>query len=149
MRTVRFREGDAILTENLYEGMFLLDSGKFAADHDGTANQVIGILEKAGATVVAHRPWQDGRLAYPIDGHRKGVHYLSYFRMKTDALKDVARACKLSDVILRHLIIKQPLVLFDAMVAALSGHEVRAAIRDEPIAVREIEVPDAVEVEEE
>ncbi|MEX2287331.1 MAG: 30S ribosomal protein S6 [Planctomycetaceae bacterium] len=137
------------MTENLYEGMFLLDSGKFAADHDGTANQVIGILEKAGATVVAHRPWQDGRLAYAIDGHRKGVHYLSYFRMKTDGLKDVTRACKLSDVIIRHLIIKQPLVLFDAMVAALSGHEVRAALRDEPEPVREIEVPDVVEAEEE
>lgn len=137
------------MTENLYEGMFLLDSGKFASDHDGAANQVIGILEKAGATVVAHRPWQEGRLAYPIDGHRKGVHYLSYFRMNTDALKDVARACKLNDTIIRHIIIKQPLVLFDAMVAALSGHEVRPALRDDPEPAREevVEVPDVADEE--
>jgi small subunit ribosomal protein S6 len=127
--------------------MFLLDSGKFAADHDGTANQVIGILEKAGATIVAHRPWQEGRLAYPIDGHRKAVHYLSYFRMKTDALKDVARACKLNEVIIRHMIIKQPPVLFDAMVNALN--DVRSPIRDEPAPVREAVVVDAIDAGDE
>lgn len=113
------------MAENYYEGMFLLDSGKFASDHDGVSGQVVGILEKAGGTVVAHCPWQDGRLAYPIEGHRKGVHYLSYFRMRAEGLKDVARACKLSDVVLRHLVIKQPESLFNAMVDALSGHTVR------------------------
>ena len=119
------------MAENLYEGMFLLDSGKFAADHDRVSAQVVGILEKAGGTVVAHRPWQDGRLAYPIDGHRKGVHYLSYFRMPAEGLKDVARACKLSDIVLRHIVIKQPQSLFDAMVASLSGHQVRGDHTDD------------------
>ena len=109
--------------EKLYEGMFLLNSGKYASDPDGVSNQVVGILEKAGATVVAHRPWQDGRLAYLIEGHRKGLHFLTYFRMDGQGLSDVTRACKLNDVILRHLVIKQPKKLFDAMVAALNGDE--------------------------
>lgn len=135
------------MVENYYEGMFLLDSGKFAADHDGVSGQVVGILEKAGGTVVAHRPWQDGRLAYPIEGQRKGVHYLSYFRMKAEGLRDVARACKLSDTVLRHLVIKQPESLFNAMVDALSGHTVRAdSDVEERRPRREVE---KVEVEEE
>ena len=50
-----------------YEGMFLLDSGKFAADHEGTIAHLMEILDKAGAEIVAHRPWQDGKLAYEID----------------------------------------------------------------------------------
>ena len=68
-------------TNNLYEGMFLLDSGKFAADPDDVMKQILRILEKAGGTIVANRPWQDGRLAYPIEGHRKGLHFLVLFRM--------------------------------------------------------------------
>ncbi len=110
------------MAEYLYEGMFLLDSGKFAANHEGVAKEVVDIIEKAGGTVVAHRPWQDGRLAYSVDGHRKGTHYLSYFRMNGEALKDVERACKLNDLIVRHMILKHEQSLFDASVAALEGH---------------------------
>lgn len=109
------------MAENLYEGMFLLESGRFAADPDGMSKSITGMIEKAGGTLVAHRPWQDGRLAYPINGQRKGLHYLAYFRMPGTGLKDLNRACRLNDQVLRHLIINQPQTLFDAMVAALSG----------------------------
>lgn len=118
------------MSENLYEGMFLVDSGRFASDPEGTANAVLNILEKAGATVVANRPWQDGKLAYSVEGHRKGLHYLTYFRMAGDGVGQVNRACQLSEVVLRQLIIKHPPELFDAMVAALSGH-VEEAEREE------------------
>ncbi|MGE3317181.1 MAG: 30S ribosomal protein S6 [Planctomycetaceae bacterium] len=109
------------MSENLYEGMFLVESGRFAADPDGTAQSITGMIEKAGGTLVSHRPWQDGRLAFPINGQRKGLHYLAYFRMPGTGLKDLNRACRLNDLIMRHLIINQPQTLFDAMVAALSG----------------------------
>ncbi len=108
-------------TEYLYEGMFLLDSGKFATDPGGAADAVLGILEKNGGTVVAHRPWQDGKLAYPIEGHRKGMHYLTYFRMSGATIGDLARDVKLNELVLRHLVIRQSQTIFDAGVAALSG----------------------------
>lgn len=109
------------MAENLYEGMFLLDSGKFAADPDGLSAAIVEMLEKAGATVATHRPWQDGRLAYEIEGRRKGLHYLAYFRVDPAAIKSLTRACKLSDIVIRHLFINQPKSLFDAMVTALIG----------------------------
>ena len=123
------------MTENLYEGMFLLNSGKFAANPDGMTSEVLNILEKSGGTVVAHRPWQDGRLAYIIEKQRKGLHYLTYFRMEGTKLKDVNRACRLNDNILRHLVIKQPQSLFDVMVQALNPEEVpvdsASAVKDD------------------
>jgi len=54
-------------TVNLYEGMFLVDSNKFANDPDGTASTILALLEKSEGEIVAHRPWQDGKLAYPIE----------------------------------------------------------------------------------
>lgn len=140
-----------------YEGMFLLDSGKFAADHEGTIAHVMEILEKAGAEVVAHRPWQDGKLAYEIEGHMKGLHYLIYFRMPGKGMDTITRSCHLSDVIIRQLVINQPQTLFDAMVAAIEpapsadaspaeGAETAEAVKDEK-SDAELETPefDAIE----
>jgi small subunit ribosomal protein S6 len=116
-------ESSVSQTENLYEGMFLLNSTKFAADPEGVSGQVLGILEKAGATIEANRPWQDGKLAYTIEGHRKGLHYVVLFRMSGDRMPEINRACKLNELILRQLIIKHPQALFDLNVAALTPDE--------------------------
>ena len=107
--------------ENLYEGMFLVNSAKFANDPDGTSGAIMAILERAGATVVAQRPWQDGKLAYEVRGHRKGLHYLVCFRMPGAGMEVVKRQCHLSDVVIRHLVIKHTPQLFNAMVEALTG----------------------------
>lgn len=114
----------ASVDEKLYEGMFVLDSSKYAADPETVTNEVVGLLEKAGATVVAHRPWQDARLAYPIEKQRKGLHYLTYFRLSgSDGLTDVARSCRLTDTVLRHLVIRHEESIFEASVNALSAHQ--------------------------
>ena len=142
------------MPEKLYEGMFLVESGRFAADPEGTAKNITGMIEKAGGTLVSHRPWQDGRLAYPILGQRKGLHYLAYFRMPGPGLKDLSRSCKLNDLVLRHLIINQPQVLFDAMVSALSGEWTvqPAVVEEEPAPrrrTREVEVAVVDDADEE
>jgi small subunit ribosomal protein S6 len=107
--------------EKLYEGMFLLDSGRFATDAKGSADQILAMIQKAGGSIVAHRPWQDGRLAYAIKGHRKGLHYLVYFKMPGSGVKDLKRACSLNELVLRHVLVNHPQILFDAMVQAISG----------------------------
>ncbi|APZ94430.1 30S ribosomal protein S6 [Fuerstiella marisgermanici] len=107
--------------ENLYEGMFLVNSSHFANDPEAATESIMAILERAGATVVAHRPWQDGKLAYEIEGQRKGLHYLVCFRMPGAGMEVITRQCHLSDVVLRQMVIKHPPELFNAMVDALNG----------------------------
>lgn len=116
--------------ENLYEGMFLVDSGKFAMDSDGVIADIMAVLNRAGATVVAHRPWQDGKLAYEIEGMKKGLHYIVCFRMPTSGMKVLTRQAQLSETIVRNLIIHQPQEVFDATVAAISGTSVPAPAPD-------------------
>ncbi|MBL8809400.1 MAG: 30S ribosomal protein S6 [Planctomycetaceae bacterium] len=101
--------------------MFLVDSGKFATDQDGVTNEILGVLKKAGATVVAHRPWQDGKLAYEIEGMKKGLHYIVCFTMPGTGMKTLVRQCQLSETIVRHMTIKHPQSIFDATVASISG----------------------------
>ena len=136
-------------SEKLYEGMFILDSSKFAANPEGVARHLLEILDKAGATVMTHRPWQDGRLAYEIEGKRKGLHYLAYFRMTGPGISLITRSCKLSEFVLRHIVIRQPQTLFDAMVGALSGQEEsETAQAEESDTTKTIAEPDTTETQE-
>lgn len=112
---------EKVVKPHNYEGMFLVDSGKFATDPDGVTNEILGVLKKAGATVVAHRPWQDGKLAYEIEGMKKGLHYIVCFTMPGTGMKTLVRQCQLSETIVRHMTIKHPQSIFDATVAAISG----------------------------
>ncbi len=111
------------MAEYMYEGMFLVDSNKYAADPDGTQQAVLGMLTRCGATIVASRPWQEGKLCYPIEGHRKGLYYLACFKMDGSSLTELSRLSKLNEIVLRQLVIRHPKVIFDAMVEALTSHD--------------------------
>lgn len=103
-----------------YECMFLVDSSRYASDPQGTIDAVLALVAKVGGEVVAHRTWQDGRLAYEIEGQRKGLHYLVMCEMPGSSVKTLARQVKLSEFILRHLTLRHPRALFDLMVQALT-----------------------------
>ena len=107
--------------QHFYEGMFLVDSGKYATDPDGVTGEIMTVLAKAGATVVAHRPWQDGKLAYEINGMKKGLHYIVCFTMRCAGMKTLIRQCQLNETIVRQMIIAHSQQIFDATVASLTG----------------------------
>jgi len=127
--------------ENLYECMFVVDSSSFANDPEATTEAIMAILERAGGTVVAHRPWQDGKLAYEIEGRRKGLHYVVCFRMPSSGVKILTRQSQLSDVVIRHMVIRHTPELFNAMVDVLNGVAVapEPELRSKPAAEPESE----------
>ncbi len=91
---------------NVYECMFLLDTNKVAGDVANAAKQLHGILERNQAEVLASRPWDERRLAYPINGHKKGLYYLTYFRSEGKNIASIEHDCSLNETILRSLILK-------------------------------------------
>ncbi|MFT5092444.1 MAG: small subunit ribosomal protein S6 [Porticoccaceae bacterium] len=111
---------------NHYEGMFILDSGRFGANPDAAAAEVTGIIEKVGGTVSTHRPWQDSKLAYPINGHRKGLYYLAFFTAESRAVNEINGIVKLNDNVLRHLVLSHDKGLYDQMVEMVGGEAFRA-----------------------
>lgn len=101
---------------NTYEAMFLLDSTKTAASWDDSVKHVHDILTKHESEIIASRQWDERRLAYPVDGHKKGTYLLTYFRTDSSKLKEINSDCHLSDVILRELILKVEPKLVDHLV---------------------------------
>ena len=94
------------MARNVYEGMFLLDSGKCAGDWNNAQKLVHGILQRHQAEVIASRPWDERRLAYTIEGHKKGMYFLAYFRVDGPKLTQIDLDCRLNESILRQLVLK-------------------------------------------
>ena len=89
----------------LYEGMFLVDSSQAGADWDGIIAAIRTILEKSGAEIDSIKKWDDRRLAYEIKGKSRGTYILSYFRVDGERIQDIERSVRLSEKIMRVLIL--------------------------------------------
>lgn len=106
---------------NTYELMLILDPNAYAKDPGGMANMVKEMIEAHGGTVLANRLWNEQRLAYPIEGHRKGVYWLCYFNLAGPELAKIERQCVINDSIIRHLAIKIDPRLTETLVAMALG----------------------------
>ena len=108
----------------VYEGMFILDPGRYGRDPGGVTQQVADLITQHGGTLLAARLWDERKLAYPIKGQKKGVYWLTYFKMPGDGLTPLERQCEISEDILRKLVLRVDDRIADALVQhALSSGE--------------------------
>jgi len=137
------------LQTQVYEGLFLFDSNKFARDQASLPGEVEKIITDLDGEVVVSRFWEERRLAYPIQGQRKGTYWLVYFRSQTDAIAKIHRKCDLSAGILRQLILKIHPSLVEPILDHASGvdevPEEEAATNGEGAVPGANESPKAVE----
>lgn len=107
---------------NVYDGMFILDAGRYARDPEGISNHITKVIKDEGGEILVSRLWEERRLAYPIKGQRKGVYWLVYFRLAADKLAAVRQRFRLSESILRFLFLRVDPRIADTLVAhALAG----------------------------
>ena len=119
------------MAETFYECMFLFNANAYARNPAGASNAVEEIIKSVDGEILASRLWNEQKLAYPVAGHRKGAYWLTYFKVESTKLAKFNRACKLNDMILRHLAIKLDPRLVDPMVAVAKGEIPAAAEADE------------------
>lgn len=125
------------MAENAYEGMFILDSNRYARDPAGTATQISEMITKLGGSMLVSRLWEERRLAYPIAGHRKGTYWLTYFRLDSSKLATLNREAHLNESIIRSLVLKIDPRIIETLVAHAVAPPTQAAPaprRPEPVA---------------
>jgi len=120
--------------DTVYECMFLLDPNKVAGDVPGAAKQLHGILEKNQAEILASRPWDERRLAFPIKKHKKGLYYLTYIKADGKNLRAIEQDIALSEIIVRTMILKIDAKLVETMLALARDEHALAlhSATDEP-----------------
>jgi small subunit ribosomal protein S6 len=111
----------------------IYDSNKYSRDQAGVSGQIAELVTKHGGEMLASRLWEERRLAYPINGQRKGTYWLTYFKLDSRKLIEVKNECRLSESILRTLFLKVDPRIADALVShALSGGKKEPAPAAEP-----------------
>ncbi len=88
-----------------YEGMFLLDAGN--PDFEAASGPVRNMLAKYNAEPLAIKQWEDRRLCYEIEGRKRGLYVLTYFKAAPEVITEIERDCQLSDEIIRVLILRR------------------------------------------
>ena len=125
-----------------YEGMFLFDSG-FATDLSKAQAEIRRILDRAGAEVVFCRKWDERKLAYEIQGHKRGTYVLTYFKCPPEAVGGIERDAQLSEPVLRVLLLQADHVTFERMAQFAPEKKIEAPRGAEEGAGRDRETPEA------
>ena len=94
------------VAKRLYEALFLIDSGEAAADWQGINDHIKKILERNGAEIISIRKWDERPLAYTIMGKKRGTYIIAYFNALCEKLKDIENDIRLSERIMRVLILR-------------------------------------------
>ena len=67
---------------------------------------VVGITAKFNGTIDRTEAWGRRRLAYTIGRHKEGIYVLEVITGSGDMVKELDRRLKVSDLIIRHLIVR-------------------------------------------
>jgi small subunit ribosomal protein S6 len=97
--------------------MFILDANRYGRDAEGVSGLISTMIQEAGGEILVSRLWEERRLAYPIKGQRKGVYWLTYFRISTARLAEVQRRVQITDEVLRALFLKVDPRIVETLVA--------------------------------
>lgn len=65
------------------------------------------LIQAQGGTVDNVEGWGKRRLAYEVNGHREGVYVVLNFKGEPAVGNELDRVLKLSDEVLRHMIIRE------------------------------------------
>jgi small subunit ribosomal protein S6 len=102
---------------SVYECLLMLDTTKVAGDVQAAVEQLHGTLTKHHAEILASRPWDERRLAYPIRGQKKALFYLIYFKTDGPNLVGIEHDFALNEAILRQLVLRIEPKLEETMLA--------------------------------
>ena len=109
------------MAQKVYENMVILDSNKYAQDPNGLAGLIPGLIGKCGGEVLVSRLWNEQKLAYPIEGHKKGTYWLTYFRLDSQKLSELTREIRISENIVRSMTLWVEPRLVDALIEHAKG----------------------------
>jgi len=68
--------------------------------------QVEAIVQRIGGELEKSDSWGRRKLAYPIGRHKEGIYVLDVINGGGDLMKEIDRRLKVSDLIIRHLVVR-------------------------------------------
>lgn len=133
-----------------YEALYIIDANSTDEQIAASVAKYSDIITAQGGEVIAGGKWDKRRLAYEVKGTREGLYILIYFTGESNVYNELDRIFKISDDILRHLIVRiEPEQIDTKKLNAASESVQEAPETDEPTEVEEtVEADDTEEISE-
>lgn len=93
---------------NTYEGMFLVEPTLASTKWNDVVQHIKDLVTKHGGKVLQSNKWAERKLAYTIRHQKRGTYVLTYFEAPTDSISKINADCKLSEIIMRAMILAKP-----------------------------------------
>jgi small subunit ribosomal protein S6 len=115
--------------------MFLFPQSA-SADMNAAMDHIKECLSKGDVTLHSLIKWDERRLAYDVKGNKRGVYFLSRFTAEPRKVKEIERDCRLSEKMLRALIVRNDDLTDEQMKNAEAAQRTmdEARLRDESAA---------------
>ena len=91
---------------NNYEAVLIFKTELADADRNALLGRFKGHIEENGE-VVSVDDWGKRRLAYEINDLKDGYYYIVDFKSEPDHIKEFERRLRLSDFVLRYMVIRK------------------------------------------
>jgi len=99
---------------NNYEGMFLFDPAA-TTDWEQIKTELDRLMGRSEARMIAFGKWDERRLAYEIRGRKRAIYVLTYFAAEPDKISNMERDVRLSESVIRCLILRMDHLSEDEM----------------------------------
>ena len=91
-----------------YEITYIINPSLDEAAKNELVEKFDNVLKDNGAQIIDSKDWSKRRFAYEIDGHTEGMyHIVNVKENDAKAIDEFDRLSKISDGILRHMIVKR------------------------------------------
>ena len=92
---------------NYYELLYIVNPNFEGKNIDDTMKKIEKRLNKTKSKIINHVIWGKKKLAYPIQGHKYGTYIMVHYNGgDKNALDEFNSWLKLSDLVIRHMIIR-------------------------------------------
>jgi small subunit ribosomal protein S6 len=90
-----------------YEVMYIIRPNVDDETKKSVVERFDNVLATNGAEIIESKEWGKRRLAYEINDFRDGYYQLVKIHSNTEAVSEFDRLAKISDDIIRHIVIKE------------------------------------------
>ncbi|MGR3766340.1 MULTISPECIES: 30S ribosomal protein S6 [Bacillaceae] len=90
-----------------YEVMYIVRPNIDDESKKSVVERFDNVLSTNGAEIIESKDWGKRRLAYEINDFRDGFYQLVKMNANTEAVNEFDRLAKISDDIIRHIVVKE------------------------------------------
>ena len=91
-----------------YEVLYIVRADLDDEKVQDAVKRVNRLIERAGGTVEGTNVWGKRKLAYEVKHQKEGAYVLQDFQLNPDRVPELESSLKITEEVLRHLIVRKP-----------------------------------------